>query len=87
MCRAGAAASHVPLYDYLAQLAQYNTQEYHFPVPAFNIINGGAHSGNSLVVQEFMILPVGAKSFREAMRMASEVYQSLKVKVVRTRHG
>lgn len=81
VCRAGAAASHLPLYDYIAQLARYGTEEHHMPIPSFNIINGGAHSGNSLVVQEFMILPVGARSFREAMRIASEVYQSLKVGV------
>lgn len=81
VCRAGAAASHLPLYDYIAQLARYGTEEHHMPIPSFNIINGGAHSGNSLVVQEFMILPMGARSFREAMRIASEVYQSLKVGV------
>lgn len=61
VCRAGAAASHLPLYDYIAQLARYGTEEHHMPIPSFNIINGGAHSGNSLVVQEFMILPVGAR--------------------------
>lgn len=79
VCRAGAAAFHLPLYDYIAHLAQYGTEEHHMPIPSFNIINGGAHSGNSLIVQEFMILPVGAHNFREAMRIASEVYQSLKV--------
>ena len=48
------------------------------PVPMMNIINGGAHSKNSLDFQEFMIMPVGAGSFREALRMGTEVYQSLK---------
>lgn len=43
------------------------------PVPSFNIINGGSHAGNSLAMQEFMILPVGADSFSEAMRMGAEV--------------
>ena len=61
-------------------------EEYHFPVPSFNIINGGAHSGNSLVIQEFMILPVGAKSFTEAMRIASEIYHTLK-KLITKKYG
>ena len=45
---------------------------------AFNVINGGDHAGNRLAMQEFMILPVGASSFTEAMRMGSEVYHHLK---------
>jgi len=49
------------------------------PVPAFNVINGGSHAGNKLAMQEFMILPVGATSFSEAMKMGSEVYHNLKV--------
>ena len=43
------------------------------PVPSFNIINGGSHAGNNLAMQEFMILPVGASSFSEAMRIGAEV--------------
>lgn len=49
------------------------------PVPAFNVINGGSHAGNKLAMQEFMILPTGASSFKEAMKMGSEVYHNLKV--------
>lgn len=49
------------------------------PVPAFNVINGGSHAGNKLAIQEFMILPVGATSFKEAMKMGVEVYHQLKV--------
>lgn len=45
------------------------------PVPAFNVINGGSHAGNKLAMQEFMILPVGAASFTEAMKIGSEVNQ------------
>ena len=86
VCRAGAAASHMPLYDYIATLAHYPTKPHHLPIPSFNIINGGAHSGNALAFQEFMILPVGASNFREAMRVASEVYQSLK-KIIAQRYG
>ncbi|KAG6576785.1 Enolase, partial [Cucurbita argyrosperma subsp. sororia] len=48
------------------------------PVPAFNVINGGSHAGNKLAMQEFMILPVGASSFKEAMKMGVEVYHHLK---------
>jgi enolase len=48
------------------------------PVPSFNVINGGTHAGNRLAFQEFMILPVGATSFTEAMVMGCEVYQILR---------
>ena len=48
------------------------------PVPALNVINGGSHAGNKLAMQEFMILPTGAASFTEAMRMGTEVYHHLK---------
>ncbi|KAG5100432.1 hypothetical protein JHK82_045484 [Glycine max] len=48
------------------------------PVPSFNVINGGSHAGNKLAMQEFMILPVGASSFKEAMKMGVEVYHHLK---------
>ena len=50
------------------------------PTPAFNVINGGSHAGNKLAMQEFMLLPTGAKSFKEAMRMGTEVYHHLKVR-------
>ena len=56
------------------------------PVPAFNVINGGSHAGNKLAMQEFMILPVGASSFAEAMRMGSEVYHNLK-SVIKAKYG
>jgi hypothetical protein len=67
----------VPLYRHIATLA--GNKELVLPVPAFNIINGGSHAGNKLAMQEFMILPVGAPSFSEAMRMGCEVYHNLKV--------
>ena len=47
------------------------------PVPSLNIINGGAHAGNSLEIQEFMILPTGANSFKESLQLGIEVYHSL----------
>jgi enolase len=75
--RAGAASSKVPLYHYIAQLAGKPTNKFIMPVPSLNIINGGAHAGNSLEMQEFMILPTGATSFAEGIRLGAEVYHSL----------
>lgn len=58
-----------------------------FYIPkAFNVINGGSHAGNKLAMQEFMILPVGAKSFSEAMRVGAEVYHNLK-NVIKAKYG
>jgi len=75
VCKAGAAHSNLPLYQYIAKLSNSNIR---LPVPAFNVINGGSHAGNKLAMQEFMLLPTGAKTFKEAMRMGSEVYHHLK---------
>uniref|UniRef100_A0A8C0DW32 phosphopyruvate hydratase n=1 Tax=Balaenoptera musculus TaxID=9771 RepID=A0A8C0DW32_BALMU len=61
--KAGAAEKGVPLYRHIADLA--GNPDLILPVPAFNVINGGSHAGNKLAMQEFMILPVGARSFRE----------------------
>jgi enolase len=68
----------MPLYQYLAKLSKKPTDKFVMPVPAFNVINGGSHAGNRLACQEFMILPVGAKSFKEAMIIGAEVYHTLK---------
>jgi enolase len=62
----------MPLYQYLGD------GNYRLPVPMMNIINGGAHAANSIDFQEFMILPVGAKSLREAVRYGAEVFHALK---------
>jgi enolase len=70
VCRAGAGAKGVPLYKHIQELS--GTKELVMPVPAFNVINGGSHAGNNLAMQEFMLLPVGATSFAEALRMGSE---------------
>lgn len=83
-CKAGAAQKGVPLYRHIADLAG-NTKVV-LPVPAFNVINGGSHAGNKLAMQEFMILPTGAQSFHEAMRIGSEVYHNLK-SVIKARFG
>merc|ERR1719495_1843651 len=84
VARAGAAAKSVPLYQHIANLA--GNKDIVLPVPAFNIINGGSHAGNALPVQEFMLLPTGAKDFREAMQIGSEVYHHLK-KVIKAKYG
>lgn len=84
VCKAGAGAAGVPLYQHIANLA--GNKELILPVPAFNIINGGTHAGNKLAMQEFMVLPVGAESFSEAMRMGCEVYHNLK-KVIKAKYG
>lgn len=74
--RAAASAEKRPLYKHLATLA--GGDGVLLPVPMFNILNGGAHADNSVDFQEFMIAPVGAPTFREALRMGSEVYHALK---------
>ncbi|ODN03365.1 Enolase [Orchesella cincta] len=84
VCRAGAAEKGVSLFKYIAELAGNNNII--LPVPAFNVINGGSHAGNKLAMQEFMILPTGASSFTEAMKMGSEIYQHLK-SVIKSRYG
>jgi enolase len=75
--RAAAADGRVPLYRYLAGLAGGGRAPL-MPVPMMNIVNGGAHANNSLDIQEFMILPVGAPSFREALRYGAEVFHALR---------
>uniref|UniRef100_A0A7N6ANX8 phosphopyruvate hydratase n=1 Tax=Anabas testudineus TaxID=64144 RepID=A0A7N6ANX8_ANATE len=84
VCKAGAAEKGVPLYRHIADLA--GNPEVILPVPAFNVINGGSHAGNKLAMQEFMILPVGASSFKEAMRIGAEVYHNLK-NVIKDKYG
>ncbi len=70
---AAATDAREPLYRYLAR-----GREPVMPVPMMNIINGGAHANNSLDIQEFMILPVGAPTFREALRYGAEIFHTLK---------
>lgn len=71
--KASAAALGLPLYRYLGGVYAHT-----LPVPMMNILNGGKHAQNSTDFQEFMIMPVGAPTFREALRWCSEIYQSLK---------
>ncbi|UCD57097.1 MAG: phosphopyruvate hydratase [Candidatus Hydrogenedentota bacterium] len=71
--KAAASALGLPLYQYLGGVSAHL-----LPVPMMNILNGGTHADNNLDIQEFMIVPVGAKSFREALRKGVEVFHSLK---------
>ena len=73
VARAAAASADEPLYRYLG-----GSDARLLPVPMFNVLNGGVHADNSVDPQEFMIAPVGAPSFAEAVRMAAETYQALK---------
>ena len=73
VAKAAAEESGLPLYRYLGGAGAMK-----MPVPMMNVINGGAHANNNLDFQEFMILPVGAQSFREALRCGAEVFQALK---------
>ena len=73
VARAAAKSLDLPLYQYLGG---FNAKE--LPVPMMNILNGGAHADNNVDIQEFMIMPVGAESFTEALRSCAEVYHTLK---------
>ena len=76
---AKAAALHkkLKLYEYIADISG-SSKNYIMPVPMMNILNGGAHADNNIDIQEFMILPVGAQSFKEALRMGAEIFHHLK---------
>ena len=71
--RAAAASRRVPLYRHLGGDGARD-----LPVPQFNILNGGAHADNNVDIQEFMVVPVGARSFREALRMGAEIFHALR---------
>ncbi|MCI6024841.1 MAG: phosphopyruvate hydratase [Methanomassiliicoccales archaeon] len=73
VAKAGSMVDGVPLYQHIGDNGVT------LPVPMLNIINGGKHAGGNLKIQEFMIIPAGAKSFSECLRMSSEVYMSLKL--------
>ncbi|MCS5587420.1 MAG: phosphopyruvate hydratase [Porticoccaceae bacterium] len=74
--KAAAQAKKMPLYAYIAEIN--GTQSYSMPVPMMNIINGGEHADNNVDIQEFMIQPVSATSFAEALQMGAEIFHALK---------
>ena len=86
LARAGAKAKGIPLYQHVAELAGNSTEKFILPVPSLNIINGGEHAGNNLAMQEFMILPTGASSFKEGIQIGTEVYHNL-AKLIKKRYG
>lgn len=78
VARAAATAARLPLYAYLRALAGGTSEEPHvLPVPLMNIVNGGRHADSGLDIQEYMILPTGVSTFREALRAGSEVFHAL----------
>jgi enolase len=82
--RAAAAAQNIPLYKYLASYSPDRSANL-LPVPMMNILNGGAHADNSVDFQEFMVMPIGAPSFSEALRWGVEVFHALKAAL--KKHG
>ncbi|APE05064.1 phosphopyruvate hydratase [Alteromonas sp. MB-3u-76] len=77
VAKAAALEKGVALYEHIADLNGTSGQ-YSMPVPMMNIINGGEHADNNVDIQEFMVQPVGAKSFKEALRMGAEIFHALK---------
>ncbi len=82
--KAGAQLSQTPLYTYLAKLS--NKSGNTLPVPQMNVINGGAHAGQENDIQEHMVMPTGAESFSEGLRMGAETYHHLK-KLIKAKFG
>src|SRR5207248_2062543 len=76
--RAAAVSAKKPLYQSIRDVYGLSKKGFVLPVPMMNIINGGAHADNNVDLQEFMIMPVGAKAFKEGLRMGAEVFHSLK---------
>ncbi|MEW6295307.1 MAG: phosphopyruvate hydratase [Candidatus Diapherotrites archaeon] len=84
VARNGALCSEMPLFEYLAELIK--NKLFSLPVPAFNMINGGAHASNNLSIQEFLLYPIDFKSFSDALRCGSEIHHELK-KIIIKKHG
>jgi len=92
-CRAGAAASDLPLYSYISLFVpaiagtkkNIRVRSMQFPIPCFNILEGGVHAGNDLDIQEFIIVPQ-LESFRENLRIGVKIYQKLK-EILKTKFG
>ena len=82
VAKAAAAARGLPLYRYVGGASAHI-----LPVPMMNIINGGAHADNPIDIQEFMIMPVGAATCRDAIRMGSEIFHTLKKRLSDAGHG
>ena len=86
--KAGAMVQGKPLYQYIYEYSHEGKTpaKYLLPVPGSNVLNGGKHAGTELAIQEFMIFPVGAKSFPEGLQMVTETYHNLK-KILQKKYG
>lgn len=84
VCKAGSKSLDIPLYQHLGNLR--GNDQFVLPVPSLNVINGGEHGGNEIAFQEFMLMPVDASTFKEAMVLGVEVYHTLK-KIIKKKHG
>jgi len=78
VCRAAAIDKKVSLYKYIRSTFNLKLETYKLPVPMMNILNGGKHADNNVDLQEFMVFPIGAKNFKEALRYGAEVFHNLK---------
>ncbi|MFH1541377.1 MAG: phosphopyruvate hydratase [Elusimicrobiota bacterium] len=86
VCRAAASDKKMPLYKYIRDVYQLfacgeptrQITDYQLPIPMMNILNGGKHADNNVDLQEFMVMPKGAKSFKEALRCGAEIFHNLK---------
>ena len=76
--KAAAVEKGVPLYQHISEISNGQAGPYTMPVPMMNIVNGGEHADNNVDIQEFMVQPVGAGSFREALRCGAEIFHALK---------
>jgi enolase len=85
ICRAAALAQGIPLWKHIANL-HGNKDNFQLPVPMANIINGGKHADNKIDFQEFMVMPVGAKSFSEGLRWCAEIFHNLKTLLKKEGH-
>jgi enolase len=78
VCRVAAREKGISLYKHIAETYKFPTKKYKLPVPMFNVVNGGKHSDSGLSIQEFKIIPLGIKTFREQLRAGSEIFHALK---------
>ncbi|MBD3352044.1 MAG: phosphopyruvate hydratase [Candidatus Lokiarchaeota archaeon] len=87
VAKLAAKLSNRPLYDYLYHMTyKEDTHKFLLPCPMSNVLNGGEHAGGDLAIQEFMILPIGAKTFSQALQMISQTYHQMK-KIIKQKYG
>ncbi|MHA2176684.1 MAG: phosphopyruvate hydratase [Candidatus Hodarchaeales archaeon] len=84
VCKAGALSKAIPLYQHLGELS--GNSDFYLPVPSLNVINGGEHGGNDLAFQEYMLMPIDAPNFKEALVLGVEVYHKLK-SIIKKKYG